>query len=321
MPMALWGFGRNRVLQEREQTLVAFFAMAFVALWPDAVFAQTLGTVICNLQRNYAPFSPLINAIAYVIGALFVFRGALYLKRHTDNANENPIQKGVGHMLAGGALAALPITAKVLQETLHINPQGPGGVKGCDPGGVTGGAVALDQMMRNFVENIHGPMFYALSVLCFVMGAFFVTRGLMRAAKSGTDPRAGDPKGVIATLLIGAVLMSVAGMFTTMMNTLFNTGNIRNFSTLINWSQIAGEGVNTAAVDLTVKSILMFVQIIGAIAFIRGWLIVKNAVEGAGQATVPQGITHILGGTMALNIGLMIEIFDRTFGTNLVNNN
>jgi hypothetical protein len=54
------------------------------------------------------------------------------------------------------------------------------------------------------------------------------------------------------------------------------------------------------------------------IAFVRGWLIIKNAVEGAGQATVAQGFTHIVGGVLAINIYSFLEIMDQTFGTNFL---
>ncbi len=48
------------------------------------------------------------------------------------------------------------------------------------------------------------------------------------------------------------------------------------------------------------------------------WALVKNAIEGAGQATVVQGFTHIVGGVLAINIYTFLEIIDQTFGTNFL---
>jgi hypothetical protein len=54
------------------------------------------------------------------------------------------------------------------------------------------------------------------------------------------------------------------------------------------------------------------------IAFVRGWLILKRASEGSGQATMAQGFTHLFGGVLAMNIFGFLEIMDSTFGTNFL---
>ncbi len=295
-------------------------ALALAALWPDAALAQTLGSIVCNLRQNFAPMAPLINTIAFTIGGVLAFKGAMLLKKHAEGPKETPVVAGIAHVLVGGALGSLPVVAGTLQETIHSWDGAPNGGNGCTPGPITGSVTSLDKMMENFVNNIAQPMYITLSTLCFVIGLFLIVKGLIRASKSGTDPREAAPHRIMVSMLIGAVLISISAVATNMINTLFESPVITDFSNLINWSKITGEtNANTEAVDLTVKAILMFVQVIGFIAFIRGWLIIKNAVEGAGQATVPQGLTHIIGGTMAINIGTMIQLFDATFGTGIVN--
>ncbi|MDD5587452.1 MAG: hypothetical protein PHY92_10975 [Alphaproteobacteria bacterium] len=301
--------------------LITFIAAALwpVEAWADTTAAASLGDIICNIRSNISPFLPLFSAIAYIAGAVLVLNGTLLLKKHADNPNDSQVVKGVAHLLGGGALAAFSTTIYLFQNTLGLAKASSSGVLTCKAAVPASSATGLDTMMQNFVNNIYSPMFSALSVLCFVMGAFLIYRGLLKGSKVGTDPRAAATHAIVVNLVVGAILVSIGGMLPNMLTTLFGDPNIKNFSSIINWSAITGSGVDTAKADLTVHAILMFVQIIGAIAFVRGWLIIKSAVEGTGQTTVPQGITHVIGGTMAINIGLMLKLFDSTFGTGLIN--
>lgn len=299
--------------------VLLFFSCAL--FWPDAVWAAStslsLGAIICNIKNNIIPFAPLFNAIAFTVGIILVFRGVLFLKDHTEKPNDHPIVKGIAHILVGGALVSLKAFTGVIQETLHVTLS-TGGATGCDASAVASTTDGLDIILKNFVANIYQPMFATLSALCYIIGVFLVIRGLLKAAKAGTDPRVGAPHVILANLLIGGVFLTAGSMVVSMTYTLFNTGSSNDFSSLINWSAITGEtGGNTEAANTAVVAILKFIQIIGVIGFIRGWLIIKNAVEGTGQTTVPQGLTHVIGGAMAYNIDLMIRAFDTTLGRGL----
>jgi hypothetical protein len=59
-------------------------------------------------------------------------------------------------------------------------------------------------------------------------------------------------------------------------------------------------------------------QLVGLISFVRGWNILRNAIEGVGQATVPQGLTHIIGGVLAMNISGFMVALDATLGIHTV---
>lgn len=309
---------------ERCSTPIAgmLITLLVVALWPEKAWSTTLGQITCNLYDNLRPFMPFFSAVAYIGGAVLGIKGALLFKKHAENPNDSQIVKGIAHWIAAGALLSLPAAAEMFQASLGLTMTNTG-TTGCDPTAPATQAAQLDQMMENFVNNIYQPMISTLSVLCYVIGIFLICRGLVRSSKVGTDPRAASTHGIVVNFVVGAILCTLGGMMDTMLTTVFATASITPFEELINWSNIVGtdSGINTEAADRTVKAILMFVQIVGAIAFIRGWLIVKNAIEGTGQATVPQGITHVIGGTMAFNIGAMLQIFDRTFGTGLINQN
>jgi len=301
--------------QKRNMRWLAVFLAAAI-VWPDAVLAaDTLGDVICNVRNSGTAYPPLVNAIAYIAGGFLIVRGFLLLKRHAENPNQSVVA-GIAHCVGGGLLLALPAVVRVLQYTVLSSVASNQG--GCLPGTV-GAASALDVIMQNLVNNIYGPMFSLVSVIGLLVGITFVIKGLLAGVKTGTDPRAASPKSIINNLVIGAILISLSTIAPDILKTLFGSGTMEkmsDFSSVINWSGIVGSA-NTAA-DKTVQAILGFIQIIGGIAFLRGWLIVKAAVEGGGQATIPQGLTHIIGGAMAVNIYTMLKIFNATFGVNII---
>jgi len=279
----------------------------------------TFGQLICNVRNSGNTYPNFLSALAYVIGAFLILRGALALKKNSDAPSQTSPVVGITLLITGALLLALPSFAGVIIETVFGVASAGGGGSGCNPG-ATGGAVGLDTMMKNFVDNIHNPIFSLVAVLGYIIGATYIFIGLMRMSKIGTDPRASNPKDIIVYLVIGSVLMSIASVLTIILNSVFGFGTLSNMSNFsgISWSGIVGSGANTAAADNTIKAILAFVQIVGVIAFLRGWLIIKRAAEGGGQATIPQGVTHIIGGAMAINIDIMLKIFDKTFGTGLL---
>lgn len=75
---------------------------------------------------------------------------------------------------------------------------------------------------------------------------------------------------------------------------------------------ISGGGVGSASLS-TVLSIIAFVQFVGLLAFIRGWLVL-NAIGKRQDATLGKGITHIVGGVFAVNIVVVAKITAVTFG-------
>lgn len=299
-------------------TALACLSAALVVFYPDMAYATTFGQLLCNARLTGDGYAVVLNAGSFIAGLFLVVRGILLAKKHGENPNDSQVVKSVAHIVGGGTLMSLPSAAGVIQRTV-FGAGGGAGDFGCTPGAVAT-AGSLDVMMQNFVNNIYDPMISLVSVLSVIIGATFIARGLLRGSKVGSDPRAGDPKSILTHLIIGAVLISMGTTLPDVLRSLFggsaSISDVTNYAG-IQWSNFVGTGVDTTAADNTVRAILAFIQIIGVISFLRGWLIIKAAMEG-GQATIPQGITHIVGGAMAVNIDVMIGLLDDTFGTGIV---
>lgn len=308
--------------QRKELSCAWALALALVlCLFPVPGFAAdtTLGSIICGVKDNLAAYPYIVNVTAYIMGAFMAVRAFLLLKKHGDNPAQSQVVPAVAHLFVAGCLLAFPFLAGVIQHSI-FGVGGGAGAFGCVPGAVTSssGSVGLDQMMQNLVKNIYGPMNKLLSLIAVAAGLTFIVGALLRGAKTGTDPRAADPKGIIAHLVFGAILISVGTVLPSVLMSLFGSSDVSKMTdiSLIQWSKLTGSSGNTEAANNAVRAVLAFIQIIGGISFVRGWLILKKAVEG-GQATVPQGLTHIIGGAMAINIDVMIKAIDKTFGTQI----
>lgn len=299
-----------------------FTLVCLVVLFPvNAEAAQTFGSIICNIKKTSSGYVRILNAVAFIVGLLAFIRGILFFKKHSDNPNDSQVTKAVAHLIGGALLMAMTAAVFYVQNTvLGVSGRKSGNFESCNGSGGSSQAMGLDEMMSNLVNDIHGPMFVLLSALSVIIGLTYIYRGLVRGAKTGADPRAANPKDIANHLVIGAILVSMGSMLPSILTSMFgieDVSSMKNFSG-IQWSNFATTGTSLQRADVAVKAVLAFIQVIGGISFLRGWLIIKAAVEGGGQATIPQGATHIIGGAMAINIDVMLRVFDATFGTNLI---
>jgi intracellular multiplication protein IcmC len=60
--------------------------------------------------------------------------------------------------------------------------------------------------------------------------------------------------------------------------------------------------------------VLQLIQIVGLIAFIRGWLILVKTATGQQGGGIGKGITHIIGGVLALNIVGTQQVINASLG-------
>jgi len=315
---------KNIIKQKKTTELLAFCVVLFFVMLSKSAFAledsdhNTVGSFLCSVRYNFSPLIAFFNATAYIIAVFLAGQMGFTLVRHYSGDQNSPMVKAVAQGTVAGLLAALPSFIGTVQTTLFGALGGDGDTL-CRVTAGGGGRAPLDQMMVNFVRNIYSPAFNLLGILAFTIGVFFVIKGLLGATKIGTDPRSGgSPKTVLTYVIIGSILTSSAPMLKVMLVSLFGVDNPESVATanILAWAN-AATGADMTAANNAMRAVLAWVQVIGAIAFIRGFLVMKNAVEGSGQATIAQGLTHIIGGVMAINIIGSLKMFDATFGTGL----
>jgi len=95
--------------------------------------------------------------------------------------------------------------------------------------------------------------------------------------------------------------------------TAFNVVNMTFFGTASPLSYTGGAVGSFSQSSMI--AVIGVVQIIGLIAFIKGWLLVARAGEGQGQpGAIGKALTHIVGGAFAINIVQLKDVVWNTFG-------
>lgn len=261
--------------------------------------------------------------MAYIAGTFFVVKSFLEARRWTTDPQRHPMSKVLLYAFAGTCCLILPSFAKMLLDSVFTTAGwGAGGAPACNPGAVVNIAVlgGLDLVANNFVNNITQPAFMGLGFLCYTLGVLLIFRGLNKMAKYNTDPKAYSIQAIMANLFIGALLMAVARTKDVWLVSLFGAGaagplvaaTVGNGT--INWAALGILPATAAQFDTAYIAATTFFQIIGVIAFIRGWLIMKAIAEGVGNHTTSQGFTHIIGGIFCMNIIVFLRAAFATFG-------
>jgi len=110
--------------------------------------------------------------------------------------------------------------------------------------------------------------------------------------------------------LTGGILLSINSILGAAVNSVFQTG-AENSAALTYTEGLDGVAGNANAV---IGAVMAFVAILGWISFIRGFFIMKDVAHGNGQASAMAGITHIIGGAVAVNLGGLINAVQNTLG-------
>ncbi len=69
---------------------------------------------------------------------------------------------------------------------------------------------------------------------------------------------------------------------------------------------------DVAQVAPVIEALMSFIMIVGFIAFIRGWFVLKSFGDGSQQASLAQAVTFLVGGTLAINLGALVNAIENT---------
>jgi hypothetical protein len=259
----------------------------------------------------------LFTYIAYIMGAFFVMLGLIKLKEHSAHPDKVPFTTPLLHIVGGSFLATLPVIAGVAARSMNLN--GPSSVTKNAANGYVGFAAAtpgLDTMLINFVNNVRGPLLKIILVIAFLVGIYLVLTAVLRLAKNnGRDGPAGAlGSGTIGRLVIGAILISFSTAVDAFTMSLFG-GTTVQFTGL-------DPSLGLGSIDKfnnAIKAALMFFQILGFIAFMRGFLMLRALADGAQGASMAAAFTHIFGGALAFNISPTLKALQGSFGITVGN--
>jgi intracellular multiplication protein IcmC len=140
----------------------------------------------------------------------------------------------------------------------------------------------------------------------YLFGLVFIFRGVyglkvygdMRTMMSSGS----NIKGPLILLLVGSALMFFPTTKSVFLETTFGVGQ----QTPLSYDSVTGMDVQTF------RALLGFVQLVGVISFVRGWIILAHSASPSSQSQFPKAIIHIIAGLLAINIQGTINVVNAT---------
>ena len=185
------------------------------------------------------------------------------------------------------------------------------------------------------LANILDPAMVFACILSYVLGVYFVVHGIMMF-KSFAMPltqmsKSGELSGPVMYLIVGGVLMYIPSTTDVLTNTFFGVGSqhiwnhgpsLENMysgssgnASLVLLGYTTGSGVQGNWSQL-VNTLVLYMEFIGFIAFMRGWVIIVHAGQpGAQQGSISKGIIHVVGGILAINFLPLVQAIQNTILT------
>lgn len=295
---------------------VMLLAAAMVALFgPDAFASSTkLSNLMENVTTSWGSLSGIMSAVAWLTGAGLGTIAIFKFKDHVDNPAQTPLSAGVKRMLAGGMMLSLPFMISAVRGSLFGN-LAVGGNKlkntgwtsaSLSPGG-------LDKMVVDVMSNIAGPIEDLLTAFSYLAGVGLLLVGISRLTKRLEEgPRGPAGFGTIMTFIASGALFSFGDSMGSFTSSVFGDNNL--MSVIVINSNIITNATDKARIEKVLEGVEVFVMIVGYIAFIRGWFVLKNFADGQQGATMAQGLTFLFGGTVAINLGELINALQNTVG-------
>ncbi len=292
----------------------AFAAVMLLVGSHDAHAQQKLGDVINNTLGSWGNVQNVFSTVAWIAGAFLGVAAIFKFKDHVDNPMQHPLSAGVKRMIAGGMFLSLPFTIKAVNGSLFGTAgAGTGQVKvdGFNTGTLSAGG--LDKMVVDVMANIAGPIENLLTAFSYLSGIALLLVGISRLTKRMEEgPRGPAGFGTIMTFIASGMLFNYGSSMGTFTSSLFGDSSLMT-KVKIDPTVIA----NTADADkvqYVLEGLEVFVMIVGYIAFLRGWFVLKSFADGQQGATLAQGLTFLFGGAIAINMGEFVNAITNTVG-------
>lgn len=276
--------------------------------------AGGVGGMIAQIVNSFGTSSNILTTIAYIAGLFLAVMAIFRFRDHVDRPSQVPLSDGVKRLVAGGLFLSLPMTVEAVVRTMSagLTTQSSTNRHGW---AAPATPASLDEVAVRFIGDIAGPISVLLAGFAFIGGLALILIGISRLTK-GMNEGARGPTGIgtIMTFLSGGALMQLSNMVGAFSSSLFGDEKMSTFAVLSPNVRASMTAAQQASVISTVEALMLFVSVVGYIAFIRGWFVLKAVADGAGNVSIAQGITFLLGGSLAINLGDLVNAISTTLG-------
>ena len=168
---------------------------------------------------------------------------------------------------------------------------------------------SVEHMLLTMTDQF--PNIYRLiTALAYLMGIAFIFRGVYQLKVYG-DLRTmmsvqTNFKATMMVFFAGTALLYAPTAFKSMMLSTFATTDV-----LDPMSYAPAHNLSTL---LASRAVLLFVQLIGTISFIKGWVSLTHVSNPNGRSSMGKAVTHIVAGLLAINIEGTKQMLEASFG-------
>ncbi len=188
-------------------------------------------------------------------------------------------------------------------------------------------AAADIQTIMNNVSRIIVPMTAMLLAISYAGGVYMIFSGVMMMKKMGNMSTAyqaqpGELSGPMLKILIGSALIYLPSSTDTLTNSLFSTGsslfsgssidyaNLGQGASLLGYS--SGSSLSSQWASIA-NTLVLYIQFLGLLSFIKGlFIMAAAAAPGTQQGVVAKGLTHMIGGIIALNFMTVVDVLNNS---------
>jgi hypothetical protein len=290
-------------------------AIVLVATSGDAFAQQKLGNIISNTMLSWGKLQSVFSTIAWIMGSFLGTAAIFKFKDHVDNPQQTPVSAGVKRMIAGGMFLSLPFATNAVRGSLFGNTAvGSNRVDASSFTNATLSAGGLDKMVVDVMGNIGGPIENLLTAFAYLSGIALLLVGISRLTKRMEEgPRGPAGFGTIMTFIASGALFSFGDSMGSFTSSIFGDSNLMSNATID--PNVINNAQDRDRIEKVLEGVEVFVMIVGYIAFIRGWFVLKNFADGGQQnATLAQGLTFLFGGALAINLGELVNALQVTVG-------
>lgn len=159
-------------------------------------------------------------------------------------------------------------------------------------------------------------LYFALEVICGVIGFILVLLGLRLLVSDWTNQRGGLAARVGARIAVGVLLIHLTTVLASMTETIFADAKTLEqpyVGEILAYDNNAVQDATEQA-RLMVEAILAWIRFMGWVGLAYGVSRLVALADGRNDVSTGAAVTQIIGGVLAANIGRVIDTFANTFG-------
>lgn len=163
-------------------------------------------------------------------------------------------------------------------------------------------SMSTTQLLSNFLAALL-PIWNVMVAFIALLGILLVGFGLYSAGRMYSPNSKVGKSGVIAGVIVGSLMVNISFFLNFMSYTVFNKASS---------SGISYTSSQTGAMGLYLEVAMGIIAIVGLWSLTRGLYLIKDV--GEDKRNLWHGVTHILGGIMAINMSAVFLLIGATVG-------